>query len=215
VDRLRVAWWSLLVGVPIVIAYAGRAAEGKPPEDALYRYSTALNGVVQYAILLGFVLLIAGFRRDRLALYQPGSWPRAIGLSVVVFVALFIVIALLEQVLRGGEEQGLTPDGWQPEHAGAYVANFVVIAIVAPIVEELTFRGLGYSLLEPLGAWTAILLTGAIFAAEHGLVQGFLELMLFGCALAWLRMRTRSVYPGMILHSLFNGIALVVAVVPH
>ncbi|MGZ4403697.1 MAG: CPBP family glutamic-type intramembrane protease [Gaiellaceae bacterium] len=34
----------------------------------------------------------------------------------------------------------------------------------------------------------------------------------FGAALAWLRDRTTSVYPGVIVHGLFNGIALVVSV---
>jgi uncharacterized protein len=212
VERVRLLWWSLLVSVPIVIQYASRAAEGEPDRDVLYRYSTAVGAAVIYAVMLMLVLAIAGFRRDLLALYRPRSWPRAIGLSGLLFIGMFVAISMLEQVLHGGEEQGLTPDGWQPAHAGAYAANFIVIALVAPIVEELTFRGLGYSLLEPFGRWTAIVLIGVIFSAQHGLVEGFLELMLFGSALAWLRSRTRSVYPGMGLHSLFNAIALVVAV---
>ena len=85
--------------------------------------------------------------------------------------------------------------------------------VVAPVVEELTYRGLGYSLLERYGRWFAIVTVGCVFALDHGLVQAFPELALFGCALAWLRMRTTSVYPGMLLHATFNGIALVAAVV--
>jgi membrane protease YdiL (CAAX protease family) len=34
----------------------------------------------------------------------------------------------------------------------------------------------------------------------------------FGIALAWLRDRTESVYPGMVVHALFNGIALAFSV---
>jgi membrane protease YdiL (CAAX protease family) len=34
----------------------------------------------------------------------------------------------------------------------------------------------------------------------------------FGCVLAWIRSRTESVLPGMLLHSLFNLVALVAAV---
>jgi membrane protease YdiL (CAAX protease family) len=37
----------------------------------------------------------------------------------------------------------------------------------------------------------------------------------FGCALAWIRGRTDSVIPGMILHGLFNLVALVAAVTIH
>ena len=34
------------------------------------------------------------------------------------------------------------------------------------------------------------------------------ELALFGCALAWLRSRTRSVFPGMLVHATFNAVGL-------
>jgi membrane protease YdiL (CAAX protease family) len=37
-------------------------------------------------------------------------------------------------------------------------------------------------------------------------------LTIFGAILAWLRLRTDSVYPTMMLHALFNGIALIAAV---
>ena len=37
-------------------------------------------------------------------------------------------------------------------------------------------------------------------------------LALFGGVLAWMRSRTESVYPGMLLHALFNLVALVAAV---
>ena len=198
--------------MPVLIQYAGRLSDQELDRDVLYRYETAIGAAVIYAIMLMLVLAIAGFDRDLLALRRPRSWPRTLGLSAALFVGMFVAIALLEQALHGGEEQGLTPDGWQPDHAGAYVANFVVIAMVAPIVEELTFRGLGYSLLEPFGRWIAIVVVGVVFALQHGLVQGLPALVLFGCTLTWLRARTESVYPCIVLHSAFNAIALVVAV---
>jgi len=88
----------------------------------------------------------------------------------------------------------------------------VLFAVVAPIVEELTFRGLGQSLLAFLGRWPSILLVGLAFGLAHGLLEALLVLVPFGVALAWLRDRTDSVYPGMIVHALFNGIALAFSV---
>jgi membrane protease YdiL (CAAX protease family) len=129
-----------------------------------------------------------------------------------VLVGIWISVAVLDQFLHGGREQGLTPTGWEPSHAGAYAANFVVIALLAPVVEELIFRGLGFSLLVPFGVWPAIGGVGIAFALAHGLLQAFAELAVFGCALAWLRWRTASVYPGMIVHGLFNALALIAAV---
>ena len=133
----------------------------------------------------------------------------------ISLVAVYVVISILDPLLHGSREQGLTPTHWEPSHAGAYAANFVVIAGIAPIVEELAFRGLGFSLLERFGAWPAILIVGITFALAHGLVQAFPELAIFGCALAWLRFKTTSVYPGMVLHGTFNAIALVAAATVH
>jgi hypothetical protein len=125
---------------------------------------------------------------------------------------MIVLTRLLGPILSPGREQGVTPDTWQPEHAAAYVANGVVIAVVAPLIEELTFRGLGYSLLVRFGRWTAIVLVGLSFGLAHGLVQAFPFLAAFGAGLAYLRSRVDSVYPGMIVHGLFNAVALTVAV---
>jgi len=168
--------------------------------------------VITYLILLGIVLAITGDRRDLLALRRPRSWGTALGLAVVVVVAIEILDRALDPLLHGAREQGLTPSHWEPNHAAAYVANGIVLATIVPFVEELVFRGLGYSLLERYGRWLAIVLVGLTFAAGHGLVQAFPELAVFGGALAWLRSRTNSVYPGMLIHGTFNALAVIFAV---
>jgi membrane protease YdiL (CAAX protease family) len=147
-----------------------------------------------------------------LALRRQRSWPRALGLGAAIIVVVYVTILLLEPLLHGGEEQGLTPSGWQPEHAGAYIVNGIVIAGLVPIVEELLFRGVGFSLLAPYGTGVAILGVGVAFGLAHGLVGGFVQIALFGCALAWLRARVDSVIPGTIVHATFNAIGLVAAV---
>jgi membrane protease YdiL (CAAX protease family) len=211
-DRLRLALWSGLVGFLVLVAYAGRLSEGKPDRDVLYQYSTAISSGIVYAFILVIVLALASFRRDLLGLVRPRSWPAALGLGLAILVGTYVALALLEPILHGGAEQGLTPPDWEPSHAGAYAANFAVVAGMAPLTEELTFRGLGYSLLVRYGRWFAIVVVGVAFGLAHGLVQALPELALFGCALAWLRSRTGSVLPGMLLHAAFNALALIAAV---
>ncbi len=210
----RLAAWLTLVGAYIVLAYVSRATGEDPPDDLLYRYSTAVAGLIQYAVVMLIVLWIVRgpSRRDLLALRAPASWWRAAGLSLAVIVAIYALTALTEPFLRASEEQGLTPSSWDPDRAGAYAVNFVVIALVAPVVEELMYRGAGYSLLLPFGQAAAIAAVGLTFGLVHGLVSALLVLTAFGAALAWLRARTGSVYPCIAVHSLFNSIALVVAV---
>lgn len=126
---------------------------------------------------------------------------------------MYVLTAALGPMLHPGREQGLTPSGWQPAHAAAYVANGLAIVLFAPLIEELTFRGLGFSLLQRYGEWVAIIVVGLCFGLAHGLVQALPFLVAFGIGLAYLRSRTGSVYPGMIVHGFFNATALIFAVV--
>ena len=121
--------------------------------------------------------------------------------------------AVLNLFLKAGEEQGLVPDGWDSGRAVPFAANFVVVALIAPVVEELTYRGLGFAAVrDALGAGAAIVVTALAFGLAHGLVVALPVLTIFGAILAWLRLKTESLYPPMILHGVFNGAALVAAV---
>jgi membrane protease YdiL (CAAX protease family) len=209
----RLVAWLALTGVLTLLNYGSRASAGKPPKDAVYHYSLAIGGFIQYGLMLGLVLLIAepGHRRSILALRRPTSWPRAVAFMAVVLVGIYVLSGALS-FLHPGREQGLTPSGWEPSRAGAFAASFVVLAIVGPIVEELQFRGLGYSLLAGYGSTVAIVVIGLTFGLAHGLVEGLPVLVAFGAGLAWLRSRTDSVYPCIALHVAFNSVALVVSV---
>jgi len=219
--RGKLAAFLVLVGVVSALNYIGNYAgsSDKSSEDtALFHYSTAIGGVVVYAIILTIVLWIARGRvvapwrelgNPLLALRSPHGWARALGLAVATLLVAGFVISVIDSFLHGGREQGVVPKHFLHGHAGEYAANWVVIAGVAPFVEETTYRGLGFSLF--LARWSlgvAIVGTGIVFATSHGLVDAFPELAIFGFALAWLRSRTDSVFPGMLVHCAFNSFAL-------
>jgi membrane protease YdiL (CAAX protease family) len=212
--RRPLALWTAFVLLFSTLSYSSRFTEGKPEKDALYKGSTAVAGLVQFLVVGLIIYGIAGLgnRRELLALRRPTSWAKAGLIGLGIGFAMLILLGVLGPLLDPGQEQGLTPDHWEPKHASAYVANALVISVVAPIVEELTFRGLGYSLLARFGRWPAIILVGLLFALAHGLVEAFPFLAAFGALLAYLRSRVDSVYPGMVVHALFNATALVLAV---
>jgi hypothetical protein len=220
VDRARLAAWTGLVALLAALNYAGRfsgsSSASSNARNDVYSYSTFAGGLVVYVIWMGAVLWIAAGRPDLLALRLPRpSLLRAAGFAVAAVAAIYVLEAIVSYIplpQSPGKEQGLTPTHWEPAHAGAFAANVVLFALVAPVVEELTFRGVGQSLLGFLGRWPAIVLVGVSFGLAHGLVEALLVLVPFGIALAWLRDRTTSVYPGMIVHGIFNGVALAAAV---
>jgi membrane protease YdiL (CAAX protease family) len=215
--------WRLAFWTAFVLLYAGGAyattflAEDTSDENILYEYSTAIGALITASLTFGLVFLIAwvgdGRPRELFALRRPRSWPRALLLALGVIVLTYVLAAIVSVVgLDPGEEQGLLPEEWQPDRAGAYAANFVAVVVLAPVVEELIFRGLGFSLLQRFGDIAAIVLVGIAFGAAHGLVEAFPLLAGFGMLLAWLRSRTNSVYPCIAVHAVFNGIAMIAAV---
>ena len=219
--RTRLVCWSIFVALIGALNYAARfsgasGSSGGVSHQEIYSYSTFVGGTVIYGVWLGIVLLIAIDRFDLLALRRPRGWFRALGLAASVVVGIFVweaVISLLPLPESPAKEQGITNVPWEPAHAGAFAANLVLFAVIAPFVEELTFRGEGQSLLLFLGRVPSILIVGIAFGLAHGLVEALIVLVPFGIALAWLRDRTDSVLPGMLVHGFFNGTALALIVV--
>lgn len=204
--------WLVLVAAMIALAYGSRASSGKPDPNVLYQWSTLVGTLIQDGIILFLVLAIAGYSARLLAVRPPEGYWRALGTIGIALVLVYAFELVYTHFAHPGNEQGLTPSHWEPRHAAAYIANAAAICLWVPFVEELTFRGLGYSLLERFGRWPAIVAVGVVFGLAHGLIVDFPVIAAFGCVLAWIRSRTNSVFPGMVLHGTFNLIALVAAV---
>lgn len=212
-SRTRLFFWLLVV---LGVGALNYAAYGRTSghSDDIYKWSTFVGELVFYGIIFGVTLLIALDRWDLFALRLPSGAGRAVGIALgaIVSILVFEYIVTKLPIEDPGKEQGLTPTHWEPSHAGAFAANVAVFCLLAPFVEELLFRGVGYSLLRPLGAVPAILVVGLAFGAWHGLLVALLILVPFGWLLAYLRERTNSIVPGMIVHALFNGAAIAASV---
>ncbi len=210
----RLAGWLAFVGIFSSISYASNfSAEDELPEEPLYESSFFVASAFGFAVMIGAALLIAVgvSKRELFALRRPRSWPRAIGASIAVLVGVLALSGLVSLWLDPGGEQGLLPEDWPPPDAAVFALNVAAVVVGAPIAEEIIFRGLGYSLLARFGTPVAVLGTAAAWGLAHGLVEAFPLIFALGVGLGLLRRYTDSVYPGMILHAVFNAIALVAA----
>ena len=131
---------------------------------------------------------------------------KTIGLSIPLIVAGMLFINLCSEFL------GL-PDLMQDTFLGMSrnVFGIISITIMAPLVEELLFRGAiqGYMLRKGMKPLNAILIASAIFGIVHmNPIQvpfAFAIGMIFG----WLYYRTGSVIPGIVGHFINNSIACI------
>ena len=196
---------AFLIGSAFYLA----SLESEDDSEALYDPDLAVAGLIQYAILVLIAIGIARlFPRPTDALGLRRFRARWIWISFVVVAVTLAVGIALEPILHGGEDQGLAPDNWEPDHATAFVVNAAMIVLVAPFVEELFFRGIGVRALTVFGTLAAILLSGVIFGAVHGILGALPPLALFGIGLAWIRVRSASIWPGFIAHATYNGIGM-------
>ena len=93
--------------------------------------------------------------------------------------------------------------------------GYVAIGILAPLAEEVVFRGailrtlLG--IMSKKNHWVAIMISAAIFGAVHCNQAQFINALLMGLLLGWMYYRTGSLVPGILLHWVNNTMAYVLA----
>jgi membrane protease YdiL (CAAX protease family) len=85
------------------------------------------------------------------------------------------------------------------------VLTLLSVALIAPIAEELLFRGLTQKYAErAIGALPAIFFQAALFGIYHmNIVQGIYA-FIFGIIFGFIARKTKSVFPGIVLHIIFN-----------
>ncbi len=178
-----------------------------------------LMGVNPFAVAVWVPLVTAAFlwahgyrgrgtaRMRRLArarLGHPGAGAgRVLALVVPLLAAQLALLAMMMYVGVEApddtflEEYARRPWGWLP---------LVLVAVVlAPVTEEIAFRGWIQRRLESRwGAGAAVLGSAALFAIAHGQTVGLPNRFAFGLAAGFLAVRTGSVWLGMLLHAANN-----------
>ena len=102
----------------------------------------------------------------------------------------------------------------RPDSTLGYIFLFLAVVIVAPIGEEIVFRGFLQRFLEKY--WKditrAVLATSLFFAMIHFNPFWTIQIYLLGVILGFLSWKTKSVIPSIILHSINNGMAFILTV---
>ncbi len=145
-----------------------------------------------------------------------------IGFGVVAFLAINLGFSILIQLvanLTGGElptVQENLREATRDPRIGAVVVGSAVL--VAPIAEELFFRGMLFQALRTrLGTWPGIGVSGFLFGAAHlfgsedlgGALYTFVVLSAFGMFLAWALNRSGTIAVPILMHMTFNAAAVV------
>ena len=168
------------------------------------------------AVLYLAILLLA-FALWRYALPLLGLVPAAgrsliagIGYGTFLFFAIGLLGNYLTKLFGTPPPQSFALAVQGASHNWELVLLLVLGGLVAPLKEELIFRGMLYPpLRQAYGRGLGIILTSLVFALLHLDFVRFIPLFLGGVMLAWLYERTGSLWPSIIAHGTWNTLMAV------
>ena len=183
---------------------------------------TALVSMASYGLMLLPAIAMAVTARRRglsfwaavgLRRFEVGRTLKLAGILVIgafVATAVYAVLARLLGVTVVGNATDLAA-GFQTGPAEIVIA-FVLVGVVAPFVEEITFRGILFpSLKASWGTTPALLVSGAAFGIVHLQPTIAVPLAIIGIGLAAIFLRTRSLWSAIIAHCAYNMVSLTLA----
>jgi len=183
-------------------------------EEAMMEY-VFNSGIAKFFAALGYIITIAVFLGKRYVKLSTGRLERsklgqmACMAALVSWGWLFTEAGVLQLI----DADKLFPDeADELEQFGELMGGIyglVVGGILAPIAEEIGFRGIlmGGLLRMRCKPWVAIIISALVFAYFHGTYLQLLGTTVFGIITGWLYWRTKSLIPGMIIHMVNNSTA--------
>lgn len=154
--------------------------------------------------------------------FRPTRPLRALGVGALAYLLLWPVLVIVLLPLGSLFEKLGLPTQSHPiveqlqgaaENPGAFALWLVIAAVLAPLLEEAVFRGSLHGAVESrLGGWAALFLVAVLFAIIHPQVGlGLVGVFLVGLALSLVRIHEGTLWPGVVLHAINNGVALLLA----
>ena len=190
-----------------------------------------LGFMIQTAVLhLGSFLCIAHFLRLHQLDWEKGfglarvCLRKTIGLAVgVALLATPIAMALQQLVARAMVSVNVEPRAQEVVQTLERTVQweqqiyFALVALVmAPVIEELVFRGILYPAIRQRGFPRAALWVSALlFAFTHANVMTFIPLTFLALVLTWLYERTGNILAPIVAHGTFNGINFFLVIYQH
>jgi len=205
---------QLLVGSLLGLLFANYGPLKLINPAVLQTTAAAIVYIIALLITMGLPYLILKHPTtlENLGFNRLPSWTDIVispaGL-IIYFILSSIALLLAIKFVPGFNVDQAQDIGFgKLNHNYEYILAFITLVVIAPIAEEVLFRGYLYSRLKSfLPIWAAILATSILFGAIHGSWNLAIDVFFLSIISCILREITGSLWASILLHMLKNGIA--------
>jgi membrane protease YdiL (CAAX protease family) len=181
-----------------------------PPQSLQLALTFVQDGALVLAAVLALKATLGRVRPADLGLRRVRDWRVAVVGIAAGFLVFLVAGWLLTQIFGPQSDQQLVKDLKAQDSLPILLGFVALTCVVAPICEELFFRGFVFmTFARRLGPGWGAFLGGAIFGLVHAPnpIVSLIALGVLGVALCILYWRTQSIIPCMALHALNNSIS--------
>lgn len=209
-------WFLIQIAVTMVFTFVITLANRGATVEYIEKIAAAKTIEISIASNCITVLIFALIRKIRKGTLSEDASinkmpPRFVLNTVIMGVAFSYAVNLVIGVLG---MIGAFPESWFTIQEDAYsytvtatpVMQFLGTVIMAPILEEILFRGLILGTLKKeMHPWIAITVSSVIFGVAHGTPIGIIYATALGFLMGWLAVKFNSIIPSMIFHLAYNA----------
>jgi membrane protease YdiL (CAAX protease family) len=201
------AFGLILVGVLSGVLSAAGVDTGKGKAPG---FTAATTLIVDVCVVAASVLLAATVATPRPWQFglRGGSVRFAAKIAGIGVLTYFLFSVVYQSIVQQKNPQKVVQDLGADTNTLLLVSGALVVILVAPVCEELFFRGFLFRVLRlRMPLWGAALIDGVLFGLVHGSLVIVPILACLGVVLCWVYERTGTLFATIALHSLNNTIS--------
>ncbi len=189
-----------------------------PAKKTVVTFDSLLSGAVLSLFIVTIILTFLSMRKvspiEVFGLRWPGGTRRLlfVGAALLAVYPLLVLAMIISGHFFGTAPQDIVEFLQTHTTLRDRVIIVVFAVLVAPLTEEIIFRGYLHGVIRKYGGpWCAILVTAMLFAAIHVHLPVLAPLFLLGLALSLVYEFTGSLWAPLLMHACFNAITIIVA----
>ena len=171
--------------------------------------SSAILGLGTVSLVYLATKKYGGWKALKLGRFDLGDLGWAFPGYMLYFLISLVLFALISVLVTSVDLEQDQVLGFEDAASGMQIAvSFIALVIVAPIAEEILFRGYTYQGLRKRMHWlTAAVISSALFALAHMQLNVGMDTFALGVVACLLLEKTGSLWPSILLHAIKNSIA--------